>query len=101
MPAAYGVFIALTGLIINLKNPNFQWTTETVVIKQSMAVLMALVVGMLSIALPVGVMILLVYLRIPLSALAFLWNVTLLTGFLDFVLLYILKSNGARWINAL
>lgn len=101
MPAVYGLFIALTGLIINLKNPNFQWTTETVVIKQSMAVFMALIVGMLSIALPIGVLFLLGYLRFPVSALAFLWNVTLLAGFLDFVLIYILKANGARWINAL
>jgi len=56
VPAAYALFIALAGLAINLQYPNFDWATEITVIKQSAAVLLTLVIGLLSVAAPLVVM---------------------------------------------
>jgi ABC-2 type transport system permease protein len=39
-------FISFFGLIMNLLLPNFNWTTEVVVIKQSAATMIALFTGM-------------------------------------------------------
>jgi len=43
--AAFSVFISLFGLVVNLKFPNFNWLTETVVIKQSAAAMIAIFTG--------------------------------------------------------
>lgn len=40
------IFTALFGLVVNLKFPNFSWTTETVVVKQSVAAMIAIFTGM-------------------------------------------------------
>lgn len=90
-PAIFSVFISLAGLIINLLFPNFTWESETVVIKQSIAVLLAMVVGMISIAIP-----LVLIFAFSLSA----TYVTLGTSFvfvlLDFALFAYLKSKGTK-----
>jgi len=52
-PQIYNVFSAVLGITINRKHPNFTWDTDIVVVKQSAAVLIAMVIGMLSIALPI------------------------------------------------
>lgn len=53
-PIAYSFFTAIVGIFVNLKFPNFDWTSETVVIKQSAATLVAMVFQMLSIMIPFG-----------------------------------------------
>ena len=55
VPAVYAVFISLAGLAVNLQYPNFDWATEITVIKQSAAVLLTLVIGLLSVAAPLVV----------------------------------------------
>ncbi len=45
------VFIALLGLLLNLKLPNFTWTTEVIVIKQSAAALVSLFTGFIFVGL--------------------------------------------------
>lgn len=52
VPAAYALYTALMGLAVNLAYPNFTWSTEITVIKQSAAVMLAMVFGMLSVAVP-------------------------------------------------
>ncbi|MBC5649007.1 ABC transporter permease [Christensenella tenuis] len=47
IPLAYGYFTALFGLKSNLNNPNFDWTNEVTVIKQSKPTLVTMLVGML------------------------------------------------------
>lgn len=101
MPAFYSLFIAAAGLVINLKAPNFSWASETVVIKQSMAVFLALAVGMAGIGLPVAAIALAGYLKIPLSAVGILWNFTMIMGFVDFILVSLLWEHGRRWVSAL
>jgi len=45
-PLAFQTFIALIGLFSNIKLPRFDWTNETVVVKQSGAVMIATLGGM-------------------------------------------------------
>ncbi len=52
LPLAYGLFIALFGLKANLDSPNFDWTNEVTVIKQSKPTLLTLLVGVVLVAVP-------------------------------------------------
>ena len=47
LPLAYSYFSALFGLKSNLGSPNFDWTNEVTVVKQSKPVLVTMLVGML------------------------------------------------------
>lgn len=52
----YCIFIAVTGLIINLHFPKLEWNTPVAVVKQSASVMLALAAGFISILLPVGIL---------------------------------------------
>lgn len=52
VPAVYSVFTAVQGICINCCFPRFDWDNEMVVIKQSMAVILSGVTGMLCVAVP-------------------------------------------------
>jgi len=52
-PISYAFFIAVLGLTINLKHPNFTWHTEAVVVKQSISAMSTVMIGFMSILLPV------------------------------------------------
>lgn len=52
-PAVYAVFISVLGLLINLLFPKLNWTAEAAVIKQSLAVFVTMLIGVLSILVPV------------------------------------------------
>jgi ABC-2 type transport system permease protein len=56
VPIAYAFFTAFGGLAINLNFPNFTWSNEITVIKQSAAVMLAVFIGMASVALPLVLM---------------------------------------------
>lgn len=56
LPLAYCYLTAVLGLLINLKFPVFDWTNETVVIKQSAASMIGTFAPMLTVALPVVVL---------------------------------------------
>ena len=45
VPAVYAVLSAVVGLAVNLKFPNYEWTTETAVVKQGSAVLVSMLIG--------------------------------------------------------
>ncbi len=47
-------FLAILGLVVNLKLPNLHWTNELVVVKQSLSGFLAMLIGMASVALLVG-----------------------------------------------
>jgi len=51
-PIACTVYVAVFGLLINLKLPNFTWTTETVVVKQSAATMIVVFTSMFIVGLP-------------------------------------------------
>ncbi|WP_042350801.1 hypothetical protein [Bacillus massiliigorillae] len=52
VPLVYTLFIAFMGIVINLKFPNFDWTNEVTVVKQSAASLIATFGGLFSIGIP-------------------------------------------------
>ena len=53
-PVVFTLFNAALGLIINLKNPNFTWQTETAAVKQGASVMIALFGGWIIAALLAG-----------------------------------------------
>lgn len=57
--AACSVFISLYGLFINIVFPNFNWTSEVVVIKQSAACMITIFSGMAFVALQIPLLMLL------------------------------------------
>lgn len=59
IPTVYTIFIAIMGIIINLKWPNLEWSNEVAVIKQSMATLLVMVVALISIIVP-GVLVIII-----------------------------------------
>lgn len=46
MAVVYSIFISMFGLVVNLRFPNFNWTSETVVVKQSAASMISVFTGM-------------------------------------------------------
>lgn len=52
LPSAYAIFTAILGLIINLMFPKLSWSTETTVIKQSAASMIAMLASFLVVGLP-------------------------------------------------
>jgi ABC-2 type transport system permease protein len=53
-PAVLGIFVGFIGLIANLLFPRFDWTSETVVVKQSVSVMIALLTAMVVALIPFG-----------------------------------------------
>jgi ABC-2 type transport system permease protein len=90
MTVACAVFISFYGLFINLLLPNFSWTSETVVIKNSAATLVTVFSAMFY----VGVLFLLMAL-ISSTMLAFLIYFVM-TVLLDAVLCIVLMTYGQR-----
>lgn len=56
LPITYAVFIAFMGMVVNMKFPNFDWTNEVTVVKQSAASLIATFAGFISIAIPFAIL---------------------------------------------
>ncbi|WP_042197170.1 hypothetical protein [Paenibacillus camerounensis] len=54
IPVIYACFSALTGVIVNLKLPKLEWTTEVQVVKQSAAVLVAMLLSFVSLLVPLA-----------------------------------------------
>jgi ABC-2 type transport system permease protein len=85
---ACSIFIAFYGLIINLLLPNFGWTSEVIVIKQSAACMITIFSGMGY----VGILFLFIFLM-PNLIMAYL-SYFLLTVVLDIALFMILSTYG-------
>jgi len=54
-PIVYSFFVALWGMFINIKLPNFEWESETALIKQGMASMIGMLGGTLIGIIPVAV----------------------------------------------
>src|SRR5699024_10920360 len=54
VPVIFIVFEAIFGLLINLWKPKFDWVNETIVVKQSMAVMIAMLGTMAFVVLVAG-----------------------------------------------
>ncbi len=86
---ASAVFISIYGLLINLLFPNFDWTTEVIVVKQSAATLITIFSGMIY----VGIQSLIIAL-IPNTTLAYLICFLLLV--VSVIVLYCILSSYGR-----
>lgn len=56
IPLAYILFVTVLGITVNCKMPVFDWESEAAVVKQSGAMLLNMVVGFLSVLIPVGLL---------------------------------------------
>lgn len=54
LPLIYNLFLGILGLICNLKYPKLEWNNEVEVIKQSMATIINMIGGMLSLLILIG-----------------------------------------------
>ncbi|MNN56152.1 hypothetical protein D3C81_1710680 [compost metagenome] len=51
----------MMGVIVNLKLPKLEWTSEVTVIKQSAAVIVSMFIGIISLLFPFGIFLLLTH----------------------------------------
>lgn len=56
VPTIYSFFISTLGMYMNIKFPNYNWTSEITVIKQGAAIVLTLLIGMFSIFVPLAVL---------------------------------------------
>lgn len=97
LPFAYTLWIAFVGIFINLKFPSFNWTSEVVVIKQSISAMLTPFIGILSLG--IAFIPLLFSKEINLTFLAI---VTSLCLFLFSFLLYVyIRKNGEQLLYTL
>lgn len=96
--ALFVLFMALLGLTLNLKMPNLKWTNETVPVKQSMGVMLALFGGW---AVVVGFGAAYAALRNVVSEQVFLLCIAVLLTILSAALLRWVKTRGADIFGAL
>lgn len=89
---------AALGLYINIKMPNFDWTNESVPVKQGLSVMLTLFIPWILLGILMAVYFLIgTYFSVE-SCLIF---VTILFGLLSYMLLRILKTKGVRMFEAL
>ena len=98
LPMAYGALCATFGLSMNLCKPNLNWTSETVVVKQS-GVIFAVIFGGWALLALIGVLYFLSYEMIP--AAGFLFICVAVFAILSILLLRWLKGNGAKKLTEL
>lgn len=53
IPICYSLFIAVMGISLNRKYPNFDWSSEVMVVKQSIPAIASGIVGMVFVSLPI------------------------------------------------
>lgn len=58
-PVVCCLFSSVSGMLINLKMPNYEWTSETALVKQSLPAMAGIMGGMVSGLLPIGILLLL------------------------------------------
>ena len=96
-PSFYAVLIAQMGLALNLKNPNLEWKSEAVPIKQGMPVMLTMFGGMIFAIVPAILMFVLPTQYMTLI----LWVSVVLVALIDVLLYRHLMGKGAREFEAL
>lgn len=90
IPSLYGVFIACSGLLINLRFPKLVWSSPTVPVKQSLSVILSALSGFAACAVPF-----VLYLQLHIDSRFFLLVLTILLLLFDGWIGYKLKTTGA------
>lgn len=94
IPFVYAIFISFMGLIYNLLFPNFNWTNEIRVIKQSLASLLTIITGLIMTITP-----LIINEKIKLSNNTFMISLIVLMSIICLVEYYYLKTYGTKRFN--
>ncbi|MDD6795581.1 MAG: ABC transporter permease, partial [Clostridiaceae bacterium] len=90
------VFVAVSGIIINLYFPNLTWTNETKVVKQSISSMLSIFLGLVLVVIIVGLSYVgIKYLQIT-NITIYLVAITILFLFLDAVSIMVLKNKGTK-----
>lgn len=58
IPIVYSLFIAIWGMFINTKLPNYEWVSETILIKQGAASMLGMLLGPVFAFVPIGAVLL-------------------------------------------
>ncbi len=95
-PAAFAVFSAVWGMVANLHFPNFNWTSEVTVVKQSVATMTAVFGSMILGMAPIGLI-----MAQPQNGLLILVCVTVLLWAAAALLAVYLNTRGGRILKAL
>jgi len=93
-PAAMAAFTAAAGLAMNLRFPRLNWSSETAAVKQSMSVLLTMLITLSAVFLPALAYALALYGRV--SPGLFAWLYTALLALLTAALALYLRRGGAR-----
>ena len=88
-PLVYALFISMLGIILNLKHPRFNFKSEVNVIKQSVAALETLIIGVFLAVLPFSQ-------EIIMHDLLFCFVYTKFVEFLNIILFLYLIFNGKK-----
>jgi len=97
VPINYAFFISISGLAINLNLPNLQWISEVTVIKQSASVLVTMIFGLLSIAIPIVLI-----LKLPeINAYLIIICTTFIIALINLILYKYLSTVGVKKFNKL
>ncbi|MGG4343644.1 hypothetical protein [Paenibacillus lautus] len=66
IPMIYACYSAMLGVIVNLKFPKLEWTSEVTVIKQCASVYVSMLLGFVSIVIPIAILLLLSHVNVNL-----------------------------------
>ena len=93
LPAAFTTFVALMGLLLNLLRPKFDWVNETVCVKQSMPVLITMLISMAMVF-----VLCFVYLQINtvISVMMYMVMITAIFMIVDIIFYYMICTWGVR-----
>lgn len=97
IPGIYACYSALIGVLVNLKLPNFTWTSEVTAIKQSAAVMVSMLVSFISLLIPFGLSMLLTDMNANLILLVIALLMSLASG----MLYRYIQRHGERLFQAL
>ncbi len=98
IPVLAALLFAALGLILGLRRANLNWTNEVVPIKQSMSVLVYMLLGLLYGVAFIGLYFLIGY---KLGADLYLSIAGVVTGLLAYLFWRLLKKKGPEWFGAL
>lgn len=96
-PIVYAFFTGIFGVIINLLFPILNWTTEVVVIKQSIASVIAIFGGIVMVIIPI----VLVFLVKSISSITIISISTIILGLICVILYELLDKKGSKLFEKL
>ena len=101
IPILLAVLVSISGLIVNLYFPNLDYKNETQVVKQSLSSFISMFLGIVLVAITIGICYLSIkYLHIT-NIYVYLGGIAALLIVLDIVLVIILKTKGENLFNKL